>query len=344
MSADILLAPAAAERLAGALLGAAGATPANAETVAAHLVDAELAGMRSHGLQRVPQYVAEIERGEIAPAARPVVEGSGSLRRVNGRRTFGQVAAVAAVQVVERAAREHGVALVTVHEAGHAGRIGAYVESLANAGLVALAFCSGPRSGHRVAPFGGRAGRLATNPISWAAPSAGGEPPVADLSTSTTAEGQVRLLRELGRRAPAGMLRTAAGEPTDDPADLYTDPPGTIEPLGGELYGYKGTALALLVEVMATLLAGEESDDGGRVGNNLALLAIRGDARLGARVDRLASYVRSSPTRAGIETVQMPGDRERAARRAADGVAVPGSVWRALEQLGQHFGVPVMQG
>jgi uncharacterized oxidoreductase len=327
--------------LAEQLLSAAGAAAGHARTVALHLVDAELCGARSHGLQRVPQYAAEIAAGEIDPRAEPQVFGSGARWRVDGRRGFGQVAGGAAVECLRGAVAQHGLGFAAVHDAGHAGRIGAYVEALAADGMVAIAVCSGPKSGHRVAPYGGVEGRLSTNPIAWAAPREGEAPMVSDFSTSATAEGQIRLLRALGRVAPSGALHTAEGEPTGDPAALYTDPPGTLQPLGGEVFGYKGTGLALLVEVLATLLAGDDPTDPSRVGNNLALIGIDGDDDLPARVSGLAAYIRSSRPRAGVAGVLLPGEREQAARASVPEVRLPASTVEALRALATQLETPI---
>ena len=112
--------------------------------------------------------------------------------------------------------------------------------------------CSGPRSGHWVAPFGGLEGRLSPNPIAFACPVAEGPPLTGDFSTSVVPEGVVRSLRNRGARTPEGALRDAAGRPTTDPAVLYGEPRGALQPLGGD-FGYRGTALALMVELLAAL-------------------------------------------------------------------------------------------
>jgi uncharacterized oxidoreductase len=341
MTDEVVLPSERACTLAEQLLVAAGAPLSPARTVALHLVDAELCGARSHGLQRVAQYAAEMAAGEIDAGAEPLVSGEGATRRVDGRRGFGQVAGVAAVESLRRAVAQHGLGFVTVRNTGHAGRLGAYVEPLAAGGMVAIAVCSGPRDGHRVAPFGGIEGRFATNPIAWAAPRAGAAPVVSDFSTSATAEGQIRLLRALGHSAPAGALHTAGGEPTDDPGVLYGDPPGTLQPLGGEVFGYKGTGLGWLVEVLATLLAGDDPTDPQRVGNNLALIGIRGDGDLPGRVSGLAAYVHSSPPRAGVARVLLPGEREQAVRASASEVRLPPSTVAALRALAARLESPI---
>ena len=335
----LLVDVAQAASLAANLLVGAGASESAAQIVAGHLVESDLVGVPSHGLMRVPQYLAEIAAGEIDPAAAPSRERVSRARIwVEGNRSFGQVAASFAVEEAAQAAAAAGVAVVTVRHAGHAGRIGAYVERLAGAGFFGLALCGGPRSGHWVAPFGGMEGRLATNPIAYAFPALDG-PVVADFSTSAVPEGVVRRLRELGLTAPEGVLQDAAGRPTTEPGVLYAEPRGTILPLGGGHFGHKGFALGLLVEAMATLLAEDETADETRYGNNLALVAIATDGGFEARASRLAEYVRSSRPADPARPVLMPGDPERRAREAAHGVPIDCATWRMLAALAHERGV-----
>jgi uncharacterized oxidoreductase len=319
--------------LAADLLVSAGARADAARIVAQHLVESDRAGVPSHGVMRIPQYLEQIASGEIDPAATPARErSSGAHVRVDGKRSFGQVAAAFAVDAAVEAARASGVAVVTVRHTGHAGRIGAYAEQLAEARLLAVVYCSGPRSGHWVAPFGGIEGRVATNPIAYAFPAVGGAV-VADFSTSAVPEGVIRRMRELGLPAPQGSLQDASGRPAHDPDALYAEPPGTILPLGGERFGHKGFALGLLVEAMATLLTGDDTVDGSRYGNNLALVAIAVDPGFEARAATLAEYVRSARPADPARPVLMPGDPERRARAAENGVPVDATTWRTLAVL-----------
>jgi L-lactate dehydrogenase len=316
-----------------------GATTDNARQVADHLVDASRAGVRSHGLLRVPQYLDDIARGETDPAALPGAETArhGGRCVVDGRHAFGQVAGNWAVERTLSLASAHGLGAVTVHHIGHAGRIGAYVESAALRGAVALAVCSGPPDGHRVAPFGALDGRLATNPIAYAYP-ASPSPVVADFATSASTEGQIRHCLLSGSPAPTGSLQDADGNPTIDPSALYADPPGTLLPLGGERYGHKGYALGLLVETLATLLGGDEADDHGRWGNNLFLIVIPVDDDFQGRADRMGRYIRSARASDG-RPIQLPGDRERATGRADDRIPVDTATWTAIRAASLGCGI-----
>lgn len=284
---------------------------------------------------RLPQYVAEIERGEIDPRATPAVETLGRVRvLIDGNRSFGQVAAAAAIEVLAPIAREYGVALASVRRAGHAGRVGAYPTALARRGLVGVAFCSGPRSGHFVSPFGGREGRLATNPIAYGFPTLG-EPVVADFATGAAPEGRIRLLRDTNMRAALDELLDARGQPTDDPNVLYATPAGTIRPLGGTSQGHKGSALGILVELLGTLVAGDDPTDGSRVGNNVTLVAIAVDGDFVERSQRFVDYIRSATPIDAERPVLMPGDRELATRERTgeDWVPVAPAVWAQIERL-----------
>jgi uncharacterized oxidoreductase len=332
------------------LFQAAGAPKSHAETVADHLLESSLMGLHSHGIIRVPEYLERVEArqsgkrplgGPIDPTAEPTTEYEHGARAiVNGNGGFGQVAGMAAVELALRLAAEHGVSAVSVRNAGHAGRVGAYTESVARRGAVALAFCSGPIWGHWVAPFGARDGRMATNPISYAFPAAG-DPVVADFATSAYTEGGIRYHRNRGLPIPPGVLRDSHGNETTDPNTLYSDPGATIMPLGGEVSGHKGSALGLLVDLLATLLAGDSAVDEARIGNNLTLLVIPTDASFVHRANEFVDYVRSARPIRPAQPILMPGDRELEAKRSARTVYVDDPTWVQIVAFAERYGVPL---
>jgi len=292
----------------------------------------------------VPQYLSDIAAGETDPKAVPKIERRAPGRAVvDGGKGFGQVVGMAMAEESRLLAAQTGIALVTGRRMGHSGRIGAYAEAIARQGMVGVAVCSGPRSGHHVAPFGGLEGRISTNPIAFAFPVAGEPPVVADFSTSVAPEGVIRSLMFRGLPAPEGALRDAQGKLTGDPAALYTKPVrGTLQPLGGAI-GYRGTALAILVEVLAALLADDETEDLSRLGSNLATIAIAADGAFAGRAKRMADYLRSSPPLDPARSVMVPGEREhRAAARAGAGpIEVDRPTWTAMvEAAGDRVAVP----
>jgi uncharacterized oxidoreductase len=322
-----------------ALLERAGASAGDARVVMEHLVDASAMGLHSHGVMRVPQYLAEIASGTIDPKAAPAITRNARSRlQVEGRRSFGQVVGMRMVEALIPVARETGIAMANGRHLGHTGRVGAYPEALAEAGLVGLAVCNGAPSGHWVAPFGGRDGRISTNPIAVGWPVEGGAPVVADFSTATTAEGVIRVLRDRGETAPEGFLRDAEGNPTRDPNVLYAVPKGAIQPLGGAL-GYRGTALALLVEVLTTLLNGDAVDDRSRKGTDMTLLAIAPEAGFAGLARGLSDHMRASPPLDPARPVAMPGDREQATRAATARLRVDAPTWEALAKAAAAAGL-----
>lgn len=327
----VTLEPQAARGMVVDVLHAYGASRPASTIVADHLVDAELCGVRSHGLLRVPQYVDEMMSGEVDATAEPALLETGEFRiRVDGGRGLGQPACSRGVAEAIGSARAGGVALVSVDRIGHAGRIGAYAEELGRAGLLSLLFCSGARSGHRVTPFNGRDPRLSTNPIAYSIPT-GGVPIVGDFSTAASPEGRIRDLFNLGLQAPPDTLLDGQGRPSTDPGVLYAPEPGSILPLGGARLGHRGYALGLLVEAFATLLAGEETADGSRSQNSVAMIAIAVDDAYAARARRMAEYVLSSRPRDDV-AVLLPGALEHDRRVAATGVEVDDSLWRRIAE------------
>jgi uncharacterized oxidoreductase len=326
-----------------ALLVAAGATADHAGAVVDHLIEADSMGLKSHGIMRVPQYLDDIAAGGIDPVAAPEFVALAPGRAAcDGNKGFGQVVGQAMAHEAVRLAAAAGVAFVTGRYMGHTGRIGAYPETIAAAGMVGIVVCSGPRSGHWVAPFGGREGRLATNPIAYALPVADGPPIVADFSTSVVPEGVVRSLKYRGLQAPAGALRDADGRETTDPSVLYEKRRGTIQPLGGA-FGYRGTALAMLVEVLGALCAEDDTDDLARAGSNLGMIAIAGDAALAGRGARMADYIRSAAPLDAARPVLMPGEREQKAAAALGTGPIPvdGPTWAAMTATAAGRGIAV---
>jgi len=330
----------ALESLCGRVLEAAGAPPRVAAIVAESLVLSNLKGVDSHGVVRIPEYLEAIDAGLTDPAAEPAAEDRGQLVVLDGRRGLGQVAARVATRLAVERALGGGLGLATLARVRHVGRLGEYVERAAGEGCVALAWCNTGPPGGRVVPFGGAGPLLGTNPIAYAVP-APGRPLVADFSTSAVAEGRVRLARQAGARIPEGWIVEAGGGSSTNPSDLYEG--GGILPAGG----HKGTALALLAEILGGALAGAGcACAGDDPGNGLVLLAIdpgrvRPPSEFGATVGRVLDALRAAPAAEGVERVLAPGDleAETEARRRAEGIPLPERTWRELLEVGARLGV-----
>jgi LDH2 family malate/lactate/ureidoglycolate dehydrogenase len=324
---------------------ASGSPAADAAIVADHLVDSNLLGVDSHGLIRIPQYVSEIRKGEIQPAAPVVVaQETETTAAVDCGWNFGQVGAMRAMEVAVAKAGEHHTACVVAQRCGHAGRLGAYTEFAARQGFIALGFCNSPRHGHFVLPWGGREPRLATNPISFAFPAGGEEPIVADFSTASSPEGKIRVYRDRQKALPEGWIVDAAGKPSTDPASFYGPPMGAILPFGRES-GYRGFALGLLVEVMGGALAGLNITVD-QPGNGVAFILVDPSAFMPGEnffelIEEMRGYVKSSKPAQGFEEVLMPGEPEsRTARhRKLHGIPLDETTWQAILNSAHSLGV-----
>jgi len=326
---------------------ALGSPPEAADRVAASLVRSNIVGHDSHGVIRIVQYVKAVRSGRIDPRAEPEVEQEGQCTaRVNGNWGWGQVAAWRAAQLAVAKARQAGIAGVALYRSNHVGRVGEYVEEIARHEMIGLAFANNHGGAVQVAPFGGRAARLSTNPIAFCAPTSG-FPILVDITSSVAAEGKIRVLRNQGKQAPEGWLVDAEGNPTTDPGVLYTTPAGALLPLGGAL-GHKGYGLGVMVDVLAGALTGAlcSHPEAKTVGNAMLILAIRIDAfapkeHYYEEVDKLVSALKSCPSAKGFKEVLLPGEIERrvAEQRLAQGIEIDDETWREILQAAQELGI-----
>ena len=315
------------EDLTAEIFERAGAPAAEARVVAELLVKADLMGLPSHGVLRIPQYVHDTTTGAIRPGAEMVIDQRRpTIHRVDGAWNFGQIAATRAAEIAIDAAVEQGMAGASVRRVRHVGRVGAYTEMAAARDCLALATCSGAGEGHWVAPFGGRKGRLGTNPISFAAPT-GGLPIVMDFSTSSLPEGKVRYLRDTGEKLPPDTLVDADGNLSLDPADLYTE----------------SNELSCMVGEPTWLEEGIESH-----ANCMWIMVISLDSAMAAdlfrdEMDKFVDYVLSSPPAAGSTGPMLPGQREFETmdRHLRDGVPVADGVWEQVRRVAADLGCEV---
>ena len=337
------------ESFANRLLRAGGAAPEEADVVARSLVDANMRGYDSHGVMRLPYYVQAIAEGEMVSGAELTILDEGPGRIVaDGNWGFGQVQAVRLLKRLAKMAHEGGTAIGTMTHSGHIGRLGEYNEMMAAEGLVSMLMVNSHGAAVRVAPPGGTAPRLSTNPLAIGVPH-GDTPLVLDFSTSATAEGKVRVKKISGDPCPPGWLLDNQGKPTTDPNTLYGNPPGTILPMGGA-QAYKGFGLGLMVEIFTGAISGgvcARPVPYPKKGNCVFVMLID-PARFGgkehfqAEVKQLVDYIRSCPTVEGLDEITLPGDPERKlhAKRLAEGIFLDDENWAALTKLGQKLGVP----
>ncbi|MSR59527.1 MAG: Ldh family oxidoreductase [Planctomycetaceae bacterium] len=346
-----LIPPDTLTSFAQALFIAAGVDPAEAAIVARSLIGANLRGYDSHGVMRIPFYIAAIRDGRVRPGqplrieretlAALVCDGNWGLGQVLSRELMLRLIAKAAVT---------GVACGTLRQAAHIGRVGEYAELAAEKGMLALICANGHGSGQRVAPVGGIRGRLGTNPLSIGVPGGKEGPFILDFGTSATAEGKIRVKKIAGEHVPAGWILDADGNPTTDPNQLYGDRQGTILPMGGD-QAYKGFGLAFMIELLTGGLSGGQCshpDAPPVVGNDVLFVVFDpqqfgGSARLQSQIDVLEPFVRDTPRKAGVDRITLPGDPERIvlARRQAEGIPLDDGNWAELLKIAGNLKVPV---
>jgi LDH2 family malate/lactate/ureidoglycolate dehydrogenase len=333
-------------RIGSALLVAAGAPPHEADIVMRHSVDANLAGHDSHGIIQIPTYVDRIQVGHIVPGAPwAIVQESPTSTVIDGFWGFGYVVSEQAMQITIDKARQVNVAATTVFRQGHIGRLASYSLMAAQADMIGLITADSGRAAKQVAPFGGREARIGTNPLSIAVPSNLDGPLFLDMATSAVAAGKISLAVSRGESIPVGWIVDRDGKPTTDPDDLKKG--GALLPLGGS-EGYKGSGLAVIVEILCGLLTGLGfgQDPTGRHNDGCFMAAFnvaafRPLAEFKREVTEFAQYLKATPPSEGSTGVLYPGEIEhiREQERRASGIEVEDATWQKLRSLAEGYGL-----
>lgn len=324
------------------LFEAVGVPADDAKIVATHLVGANLAGHDSHGVMRVPQYTQflRVETYHAKPTF-TILQETPAVVAADAGWGLGQVQANRLLKMLIPKANALGVASGTLRNCGHIGRLGDYAEQATALGLLFFATVNSHGAGRRVAPPGGTEGRISTNPICMAAPTAAA-PVVLDFGTSVAAEGKVRVYHQKQQPTPEGWLLDHAGQPTTEAGVLYSDPRGTILPFGGA-QAYKGFGLGLLLDLFSGGLSGGQCSNPtapmAGVGNTVLFTLHNPELFAGhdafmEQSQKLTAYVRSCPTRDADTRITLPGDPEQDLRqtRTKLGIEIPDGTWKLFEQ------------
>lgn len=333
-------------KIAEILFEKSGASAAEAATVSRHCVSANLTGHDSHGIIQVPTYIDRVERGHIVPGAPfEIVQESATTTVINGNWGFGYVVNERAMNITIEKAKTANVAAATVYHQSHVGRAASYPLMAAEHGMIAMMTADSGRTPKAVAPFGGRAARLGTNPIAIAMPSNLEGPFFIDMATSAAAAGKVKLAQARGQSIPDDWVVDKNGRPTTDPAALSDG--GAIQPLGGA-QGFKGTGLAAMVEIFSGLLTGlgfgVEPTGKHNDGVFMAVFNVEAFRPLDTfkqEVTEFAEYLKATPTAEGFDSVLYPGEIEhqRMQKRLVDGIDVEDATWNKLVALAEKYGV-----
>jgi LDH2 family malate/lactate/ureidoglycolate dehydrogenase len=332
----VRLAAAEAEALVAAILRRTGCDGATAAEVAAHLVDADLCGVESHGVMRVLQYVEQYESGYLAREARPCLRTTarGGME-VDGGGGIGIPAMTLAVDRLCDEVRQHAIAMLPVRNVGHTGRLGAFGERVAARGLLAIIIGGGGRQRWRqAAPHGGARALLPTNPYCLAIPGGARGPVVIDFATSVIAGGWLHSARAAGALVPEGAIIDRDGRPSRDPQAYFDG--GAILPKGGPM----GYGMALMAELICEAMLGPVTTE-----CNCLCLAIdparhREPSAMGATAEEILVELRACPPAPGFARVEVPGERERDLRAAnlPLGIAIPARTLGLIRALADRLG------
>ncbi|MEM6905446.1 MAG: Ldh family oxidoreductase, partial [Pseudomonadota bacterium] len=265
--------------LARETLTAHGCDETNAEAVAANMTAAERAGSASHGLFRLPGHVTMLQKGRANGQARPrLTWQSPAALKVDGDEGFAPVAHGVGLEPLAEAAIETGIAVLAITRTMHYAALWPEVATLAERGLVAMAMTSSPPF---MAPTGGITPFFGTQPMAFGWPRPGEMPMIWDQAASVTARGEIMLHKLRGEPMPEGAGIDAKGNPTTDPDAILT---GAQLPFGG----YKGNAIAMMIDLMAGPLIGEVcSFEAGPPNNTLGGPTLGGEIILAFAPERL---------------------------------------------------------
>ena len=315
-----------------------GSSEGEARQVADNLIEANLTGHDSHGIGMLPRYAEAFLEGSLHPNAHVRVEhDGGTLLRLDGQAGFGQVIGREAMALAIERTQASGSCIVALGNSHHLGRIGAWAEQVAAAGLVSLHFVN-VISRAIVAPHGGSDARFGTNPFCAGVPLQGREPVILDFATSVIAQGKTRVAMNKGELVAPDCLIDDQGRPTREPRFTVVPPFGALLAFGG----HKGFGLALMCELLGGALASgmtqrDHDTSRRRVLNGMfsvlldpAALTDRGAFE--AEALAFLDWVRASPPREGFDAVRVAGEPERIARaeRTANGVPVDATTWQEI--------------
>ncbi|HEV3199432.1 MAG TPA: Ldh family oxidoreductase [Bryobacteraceae bacterium] len=315
------------------ILLAAEVPPQKAAIVATSLVASNLRGMDSHGIQLLPFYVDQLLAGEMDPQTDgQVISEFGSCLHFDGQNGLGQWIADTCCRHAVRIAGDRGMAMVVARESNHFGAAAWWAQKMRAAGQIGIVMCN---ASPIVPPWQGKEGRLGTNPICMSVPG----PWLLDMATTTVAAGRIFKAMINGQpEVPAGWAFDSDGVPTTDTAKAYK---GMLMPLGG----YKGSGLAMMVEILCSVLSGGamSTEVGGirfrgktvRVSQMYMAIDVKrfmAVEEFTRRVERLVKTMKTTPAAPGYEEVLVAGDPEwrMEAERLRDGIPIAQGNWDML--------------
>lgn len=328
------------------LLEVAGMPRERARIVGEVLVEGDLLGHTTHGLALLPAYLNAIQDGTMATGDDfAIVNDSGANVAWDGMRLPGPWLIRRGIELGMERAQEYGSFILSIRRSHHIACLAAYLAAVTDRGFMIILASSDP-SVESVAPFGGTRRMITPNPLAAGIPT-GGLPILLDISMSSTTNAMVTRLRDQGQKFQHPWLLDARGNPTTDPNSFFTEPPGSILPLGGADLGYKGFGLGLLIEALTSGLAGHgraDAKEGWGASVFLQILSPSfwgGEASFRRQMDALVTSAHESPPAAGHEKVRLPGERALSMRaeQLNKGVALQTSIEQPIREWALRLGI-----
>lgn len=305
-----------------ALLAKGGMEADKAAVVAPLLVEADLMGHTTHGLQLLAPYLKALADGSMRGEGQPeVLSDRGAVATWDGRRLSGVWLTARAVDIATERAKTYGTGTVAIRRSHHIACLATFLERATSAGCMVQIASSDPGVAS-VAPYGGTEALFTPDPIAIGIPTEG-DPILIDISASITTNGMTGRLHAEGKKLPGPWVQDAKGRATDDPAVLFTDPPGTILPIGGQEYGHKGYGLALMIEALTQGLSGYGRADGvNEWGASVYVqvsdpTAFAGLSPYRRQMEFIAERCRANRPGPGVQNVRLPGQNALARKRRA---------------------------
>ncbi|KAJ9165737.1 Malate/L-lactate dehydrogenase [Coniochaeta hoffmannii] len=335
-----------AQAFAQAILQANGVSKDNAAIIASGLVQADLRGVDSHGINRIPSYMSRVRNGVLDPAAKPTLtQVTPVVGLVDGHNGFGFPAAHLAMATAISMAQQFGIGMVSVRHSNHFGMSAWIVRQAVEADMMSLVFTN---SSPALPVWGGREKLMGVSPIACGAPAGSGKPFILDMAPSVAARGKIYKALRRGETIPGDWALDGDGKPTDDPARALE---GVMLPMGGP----KGSALAVMMDVFSGVLSGSAFAGGvtgpydmskpGDVGH--FLVAIKPDLFMSldefkGRMDTLYQRVVSAEKMHGVDRIYFPGEIEqiREEERLRDGIPFVQDEIDTLNAEAERVGVP----
>lgn len=324
---------------------ACGMSAADAGLLSKTLVFADVRGLHSHGTLRVAEYVEKLVDKGVDPKARPViVSDKGAALVVDGNNSMGQIACSFATQAVLERARTTHVAVAAVRGSNHCGALSYFSEMAREAGMIGIAASNALPT---MAPWGGIDKILGISPLAISIPSKDRPPVVFDAAFSASAHGKIRVYAQKGAKIPLDWAFDVEGRPTDDPNKAIH---GLLQPIGG----YKGTGLAIVWGMLASMLSGAafgtelgnmvDGPKSGKDGQIIIALNVAGFIDLAdftAHVDKIVEQISSSRTAPGVTRVYSPGELEAdlQARYAAEGIPLNNETLGTIRNAARRIGI-----